>query len=81
MSEMDVAFLLVLYLCFCYNKGNKFVKVTHTMNYMHLLVGHPTQKSKKLEVCCQLLLAILFYFEFGLKNVCVISTTTHFSGW
>lgn len=51
MSEMDVAFLLVLYLCFCYNKGNKFVKVTHTMNYMHLLVGLPTQKSKKLEVC------------------------------
>ena len=51
MSEMDVAFLLVLCACFCYNKGNKFVKVTHIMNYMHLLVGHPTQKSKKLEVC------------------------------
>ena len=25
-----------------------------------------------LDWCCQLLLAILFYFEFGLKNVCVM---------
>lgn len=48
---LDVAFLLVFSRYFCYNKGNKFVKVTHIMDYMHLLVGRPTQKSKKLEVC------------------------------
>lgn len=51
MFEMGIAFLLVFSRYFCYNKGNKFVKVTHTMDYMHLLVGRPTQKSKKLEVC------------------------------
>lgn len=52
MSEMDVAFLLVLYSRFCYNKGNEFTKETYIMTeYMHLLVGHSTQKSKKLEVC------------------------------
>ena len=51
MFEMGVAFLLVFSRYFCYNKGNKFVKVTHIMDYMHLLVGRPTQKSKKLEVC------------------------------
>ena len=32
-------------------KENEFTKETHLMNYMHLLVGHSTQKSKKLEVC------------------------------
>lgn len=51
MFEIGIAFLLVFSRYFCYNKGNKFVKVTHTMDYMHLLVGRPTQKSKKLEVC------------------------------
>lgn len=32
-------------------KKNEFTKENCTMNYAHLLVGHPTQKSKKLEVC------------------------------